>query len=182
MLETEDFDCIQLEFSFMGHYQLDSKVFSCLDEHNVEFNIHYRFYQQEKNPARKLYRYLEYQKVRAEEIRLAKTFDHVFYPSKIDAQTMRQYLSRDVSVVPNGVDIEYFQPCVNVQDGPFLYFGAMNYAPMLMESSISPRRYGRWLEINVRQPNSRLSGGTPGSGQTIGRQERNKGDRRSCGY
>ena len=129
LLKTQSFDCIQLEFSFMGHYELNSTAFSCLDEHNVEFNIHYRFYQQETNPAKKLYRYLEYQKVKTEEIRQAKTFDHVFYPSKIDAETMRQYLSQSVSVVPNGVDIDYFRPSENGTSGPFLYFGAMNYGP-----------------------------------------------------
>src|SRR5207244_9815292 len=101
--------------------------------HNVEFNIQYRSYQQETNAARKLYRYLEYQKVKAEEIRLANTFDHVFYPSKIDAETMRQYISQGISVVPNGVDIDHFQPVQkgveDESDGPFLYFGAMNYGP-----------------------------------------------------
>ena len=152
LVNNEPFDCIQLEFSFMAHYDLDSKIFACLDEHNVEFNIHYRFYQQESNPARRLYRYLEYRKVKAEEIRLAKTFDHIFYPSKVDADTMRNYLSQNISVVPNGVDIEYFQPSENGSGGPFLYFGAMNYGPNI--DGVLYFTHEIWPLIRKRRPSA----------------------------
>jgi glycosyltransferase involved in cell wall biosynthesis len=100
-------------------------------EHNVEYLLRKRKCDVESNPARKWILRNEWTKTRSIEAMVCRRFDHVLAVSDDDRATMRQDFDVDhVSVLPTGVDTDYFCPMgTGSQPGRMAFVGSMDWDP-----------------------------------------------------
>jgi glycosyltransferase involved in cell wall biosynthesis len=102
-----------------------------LDEHNIEYELLYRLFRKERSIVRKLYNGVEYVKVKRSERSTWSRVDACLVTSEREEHTVRRHAPRTrTRVVPNGVDLEVFQPQETPTDPHSLVFvGTMNYRP-----------------------------------------------------
>jgi glycosyltransferase involved in cell wall biosynthesis len=135
LVNSQKFDIVQVEFVQMAALKFElaagRKFRTVLDEHNIEFDIVKRTASAEVGSARRLYSAIDWRKLRREEVDAWRWFDGVSVTSERDAAMLSELSpSTQVSVVPNGVDIELFRPATGEPDADsLLFFGAMNYYP-----------------------------------------------------
>jgi glycosyltransferase involved in cell wall biosynthesis len=122
-------DLVQFEFSQMGTYRLDATP-SILDVHNIEHDV-LRQMAQRGSAARRLFNQLEYRKFRREEIAAWQRASCCIATSALDATTIERLIGRPVSVIPNGVDLDYFaaSPSSESTVPQIVFTGAMRYRP-----------------------------------------------------
>lgn len=100
-------------------------------EHNVEYLLRKRKWEVESNPFRKWVLKNEWTKTQAIEAEVCRTFDHVLAVSPDDRRTMTQKFGiSHVSVLPTGVDTDYFQPSASGSiPGRLVFVGSMDWDP-----------------------------------------------------
>lgn len=131
LLATEHFDIIQVESSQMTGFEFNSSAPLLVDEHNIEYELLYRTFTTERSALRKVYNWVEYRKFRHEEQQSWKHSDGCILTSDREEAMLRQVSPRTTTlVVPNGVDIDAFQPTVGVRDpNSIVFVGVMHYRP-----------------------------------------------------
>ena len=77
---------------------------------------------------------LEARRLARHEVEVARTFDHTIFVTDREAHMLQKHVSdRPISIIPNGVDLEYFTPSTDrrpVTEPPALVFsGMMDYFP-----------------------------------------------------
>ena len=99
--------------------------------HNVETEIWRRHVQVGGNPLWKLVALREYRTMANYEKRYLSLADHVLAVSEVDRQSLSSMVDVDkLSVIPTGVDVEYFSPSGDVPPPDSLVFtGAMDWIP-----------------------------------------------------
>jgi len=100
-------------------------------EHNVEFQLRKRRWELEAHWLRRWILGNEWRKTRAAEAKVCRSLDHVICVSSEDAQTLRSEFGIDsVSVLPTGVDTDYFRPSgTGAQRGRMVFVGSMDWDP-----------------------------------------------------
>lgn len=100
-------------------------------QHNVEYIIRKRHWERETNALRKWLLRAEWEKARAIECEVCRTFDHIITVSTDDRQTIEhEFGVTHVSDLPTGVDLEYFQPqAVERKRGNLVFVGSMDWYP-----------------------------------------------------
>jgi polysaccharide biosynthesis protein PslH len=128
---AKQFDVIQLESSQMNGFDFPAAPRLVVDEHNIEYELLHRTYKTERSPLRKLYNWVEFQKFRREEQQSWHIADGVVVTSDREEKILRIHAPhKPRCVVPNGVDIEYFQNGTNVSDpNSIVFVGLMHYRP-----------------------------------------------------
>jgi len=156
LLARENIDLIQIEFSQMGYYDLPKNKPKVLDQHNVEYELLERSYASSPISLRKIYNYLEWQKFRRDEITNCNKFDLTLTTSQRDKTILEQQSSSKFTVIPNGVDSDYFTPPETpIRDSDTILFtGTINYYPNTdglawFLESIYPK-------IKAKRPNTKL--------------------------
>jgi glycosyltransferase involved in cell wall biosynthesis len=131
LLAEGDYDVVQVEQSQLGGVHLGSGAVSLLDEHNLEYEVFSRALRTEPSPVRRLYNLVEFVKVRHEERCAWKRFDGCIVTSRREQAVINRYLpTKPTVVVPNGVDLEHFQPSDRPRDPTSLVFtGSIDYRP-----------------------------------------------------
>ena len=133
-LDEERIDLIHCDFlSLSLNLPKPSKrdIPALLTAHNVESLLWKRYVEHQTNPLKALYLYLHYRKVVSFERSNLSRFKHVVCVSQndMDRLTMLSPLPK-YSVVPNGVDLEYFRPLATSQEPYRLVFtGSMDWRP-----------------------------------------------------
>jgi sugar transferase (PEP-CTERM/EpsH1 system associated) len=131
-LERGAFDVVQVEFSHMGSYELPAGPLRVLDEHNVEYQLLERVGRQVRDPLRRFYGWDQARKFRRYELAACRRMDAVFTTSATDRATLQANgVDVPMRVVPNGVDVDFFQPDgrPRVAAPTLLFTGAINYLP-----------------------------------------------------
>ncbi len=126
------FDLIICDFLQSSRNVLGVKdIPTILFQHNVESVIAKRHFNEEENIFAKCYWYLQWQKMDWYERKMCKWFDHVIAVSENDKEMFQQHFSaREVSVIPTGVDVEYFCPQdVEVETNTLVFVGGMDWLP-----------------------------------------------------
>jgi sugar transferase (PEP-CTERM/EpsH1 system associated) len=100
-------------------------------EHNVEFQLRKRRWELEGHWLRGWILDNEWRKTRRAEAKVCRSFDHVVCVSSEDAQTLRSEFGIDsLSVLPTGVDTDYFRPSgAGSQKGRMSFVGSMDWEP-----------------------------------------------------
>ena len=100
-------------------------------EHNVEFQVRQRKWVLETHPLKRWIFGTEWKRTRAVEARVCRLFDHVITVSAEDRQTLqREFGIGHASVLPAGVDTNYFQPRGEPpKPGRLVFVGSMDWAP-----------------------------------------------------
>lgn len=99
--------------------------------HNVEAQIWERHYKIASNPLMKTACWLEARALARTERRYVELADHVLTVSENDRAFFRQYVEPErISVIPTGVDTEYFTPSAEPeQPGTMVFTGSMDWMP-----------------------------------------------------
>jgi len=165
-LAAEDYDVVQVEFANMAAYQYSrrgKKPLLVLDQHNIEYDLQRRTAGSAEGKFRKVYNSLNWRKLGREEKAAWRRFDGVVLTSARDAQLLTEVSPATLSaVVPNGVNVEQFQPApVAPEADQLLFFGANNYFPnhdalLYFIDEILPL-------VIARRPNVKLSIVGPGA-------------------
>ena len=98
--------------------------------HNVESLIWQRYYEHEKNPLKRWYIGKQWKKFDAFERKMFSEIEHLVTVSQSDADLATSFGASGVSVVDNGVDIDFFQPQIGKsQPNKILFLGALDWRP-----------------------------------------------------
>ncbi len=132
LLEGERFDVLVCDFlSSSLNMPARSGCLQVLFAHNVETMIWKRHFEVEQNPLRRLVVGVEYWKMKRFEPRWARKFDHILTVSSVDRDVFTRFLPPErVSVLPTGVDLDYFRLVGGTEiDGQLVFTGSMDWLP-----------------------------------------------------
>jgi len=133
-LAEQSYDVVQVEFANMASYRFtrqQKKPLLVLDEHNIEYDLQRRTAGSADGASRKLYNSLNWRKLGWEEKAAWRRFDGVLLTSQRDAGLLSGVSpTTTTAVIPNGVNVEQFQPSsFDTAPDQLLFFGANNYFP-----------------------------------------------------
>ena len=132
LLKQETYDVIVCDFmAAAGVIPWDSPVPKVLFAHNVEATIWRRHYEVTTNPIWRAISRLEWRKMEAAERRYLRLADHVLAVSETDRDAFSPLLGPGkITVIPPGVDVEYFQPmAVDEISNSLVFTGSMDWLP-----------------------------------------------------
>jgi glycosyltransferase involved in cell wall biosynthesis len=133
VIRSEDFDVILCDFvqpALMLRHITNHKTI--LFQHNVESMITKRHVEQSTNCLAKLFWWLQWKKLYTYERYHCQQFDAVIAVSETDAEFFRrEYDTPQVTVIPTGVDIEYYDPkgYALPQAAHLVFCGSMDWLP-----------------------------------------------------
>jgi len=106
-------------------------VRTVVSAHNVEADIWQRYHENEANPLRRWYIGEQWRKVKRFERAALGWVDGAFAVSELDrARLLAQAPATPISVVPNGVDLDYFHPAPQPRERRHVVFtGSMDWRP-----------------------------------------------------
>ncbi|MEK6641783.1 MAG: glycosyltransferase family 4 protein [Nitrospirota bacterium] len=122
------FDTISLAV-YAGDVGATPKV---LNHHNIESDMMYRRSMKDQNVLKKSYLFIEANKLRSCEKRLAPEFDLNFTVSDLDRQRLVSIAPGiHTAVIPNGTDTSFFSPSRHVHPKPksLIFAGGMKWYP-----------------------------------------------------
>jgi sugar transferase (PEP-CTERM/EpsH1 system associated) len=132
LLAQHEFDIIVCDFLFSADaIPWDCPAPKVLFTHNVEEQIWRRHCQVTHNPIWKAVSWREYQTMRKAERHYVNLADHVLAVSETDRKYFANYAdAAKITVIPTGVDVDYFQPSAQEQNPSRLVFtGSMDWLP-----------------------------------------------------
>lgn len=131
LLAKEKFDLLHSCTTLLGYHCLPNNIPLVGDAHNVEYDNIYRTYQQTKNPIQKWYYYVNYQRLKKEELDASRKFDVITTTTERDARILREVLpNKRIIAIPNGVDPAFYQnQNVQEQSKSIIFAGLMSYLP-----------------------------------------------------
>jgi len=146
--------------------QLDARP-KVIFEHNVEFLLRKRKWENTAEPLRRLVYGTEWRKTRRIEAEVCRSFDHVMTVSEDDRRTLEsEFGVTHASTIPTGVDIEYFRPVERPpESGRLVFVGSMDWDPnedgiIWFLQRVLPRIFAAAphakLSVVGRSPSSRL--------------------------
>jgi glycosyltransferase involved in cell wall biosynthesis len=132
LLQGKTHDVILCDFlTPAGVVPWDSPIPKVVFTHNVEAMIWKRHYEVAKNPVWKAISWWEWRKMDAAERRYLRLADRVLTVSPTDRDTFATFLpDRTITVIPTGVDVEYFKP-MPLEETPnsLVFTGSMDWLP-----------------------------------------------------
>src|SRR3984885_7322176 len=132
LLEQENYDVILCDFmAAAGVIPWDCATPKVLFTHNGEATIWRRHYEVASNTIWKAISWQEWLKMQAAERRYLRLADRVLAVSETDRDAFAAFLNAEkLTVIPTGVDIEYFQPLAGEETANSLVFtGSMDWLP-----------------------------------------------------
>jgi glycosyltransferase involved in cell wall biosynthesis len=134
LFAKDHYDAVLFESVFTAGYRTPQGARVIIDEHNLEYELQYRTYQQEKSLVRKWYSWWESRQIKPVELERCRNAQLVFVTSDREAEILRSLLPETtITVVPNGVDVVAFGQVGHEQEVPdrIVFTGAMDYYPNL---------------------------------------------------
>jgi glycosyltransferase involved in cell wall biosynthesis len=125
------FDVIQLESVLACQFSLPAGPKKLLDEHNIEYELLRRQSEQERSSIRRVYSRVEHARVRRFEQSAWKRVDGCLVTSERELEIVRRHAPEiAAAVVPNGVDLEYFQATDRpIEPFSAVFNGVLDYRP-----------------------------------------------------
>lgn len=125
----EKFDLAHIEWVPYARYPTPGLP-RVLSAHNVEAEIWRRRALHSGNALRRQFFGMQAKRMEAFERHASVESDCVIAVSDLDAERFRSYGAKNVTVVPNGVDLDYFRPSPNVpQSDSLLFVGSLDWFP-----------------------------------------------------
>ena len=132
LLEHEKYDVIVCDFvSPAGVVPWNSPIPTVLFTHNIEAVIWRRHYEVATNPLWKAVSWWEWRKTAAAERRYLRLADRVLTVSENDRDAFATFIDpRKITVIPTGVDVDYFQPLpIEELSDSLVFTGSMDWLP-----------------------------------------------------
>jgi glycosyltransferase involved in cell wall biosynthesis len=139
VLRARRFDVVNLEFPYLGHYDLRQAPPGerlppvVVDSHEIAYDLARQFARNGGNLGRRLYAGVNWRKLRREELGTYRDADGVYLCSAADEQRLlHQVPGVRTAVIPNGANVEYYQP--RPTDPPpdgrtIVFFGLLSTIP-----------------------------------------------------
>jgi sugar transferase (PEP-CTERM/EpsH1 system associated) len=151
LMRRESFDIVQVEGIEMARYVLQAKIANqkskiVFDDHNAEYVLQRTAFEADaRRPARwhaALYSLIQWKKLERYERAMCRAADHIVVCSEADARAITALFhppdaslaigkrQSKITVIPNGVDTEFYTPAETPRDEPRLVFtGKMDFRP-----------------------------------------------------
>ena len=139
ILRARQFDVVNLEFPYLGHYDLrqappgENLPSLVVDSHEIAYDLARQFARATRSWARRLYESANWRKLRREELKTYRNADGVYLCSVADERRLLdQAPGVRTAVIPNAADVEYYQPRETdpSPDGrTVVYFGLLSTVP-----------------------------------------------------
>jgi polysaccharide biosynthesis protein PslH len=132
LFRKQGFDLVLYESVLIANYQLPPKVRVVIDQHNIEYELRMRTFQQERAWLRKWYNRLESSRLKRIELNLCRKADVVFVTSEREQDILQRLLpGSTIEVLTNGVDLEKFhgREAADEVPGRIVFTGSMDYYP-----------------------------------------------------
>ena len=151
ILRAKRFDVVNLEFPYLGHYDLrqappgEKRPALVVDSHEIAHDLARQFARVGGNVGRRVYAGANWRKLRREELGTYRDADGVYLCSAADERRLlNEAPGVRTAVVPNAADVEYFQP--RPTDPPpdgrtVVYFGLLSTVPNIDARSPFCARY-----------------------------------------
>jgi len=171
ILRSKRFDLVNLEFPYLGHYDLrqappgQTRPALVVDSHEIAYDLARQFAGAGGNLGRRLYAEANWRKLRREELGTYREADGVYLCSTADELRLhKEAPGVRTAVVPNAADVDYFQPRTTdpAPDGRTLvYFGLLSTVPNI--DGVVHFVQQIWPRIAEAHPDARLKivGGRP---------------------
>jgi polysaccharide biosynthesis protein PslH len=139
LLRAKRFDVVNLEFPYLGHYDLrkappgERHPPLVVDSHEIAYDLARQFARAGGNLGRRLYAGANWRKLRREELETYRDADGVCVCSAADERRLLvQVPGVRTTIIPNAADVEYYQP--RPTDPPpdgrtVVYFGLLSTVP-----------------------------------------------------
>lgn len=129
LTRSTPFDVVQIESSPMAWFDSIPSIF-VIDEHNIEYELLDRMQRSERSIVRRLYNRAEFLKLQAEERHAWRRASGVAVTSEREQDEVTRFApTQPTTVVPNGVDLDYFSPALTGDGSSIVFAGALNYRP-----------------------------------------------------
>lgn len=131
-LARDNYDVVLFESILLAGYRLPAGVRVIIDQHNIEYELFERTFEQVQSPIRKWYNWQQGRLLKRGEIEGCRNADVVLVTSERERTVLKGLLPEKViEVVPNGVDIEMFGGSSPEQEIPnqIIFTGTMDYYP-----------------------------------------------------
>ena len=131
LVQAEKYDVMVCDFLVAaGVIPWELPLPKVLFTHNVEALIWKRHYEVARNPLWKLLSWREWQTMSQAERRYLQTADQVLAVSQTDRDFFSGTVAADkLTVIPTGVDTEYFQPFSDEEENTLVFTGSMDWLP-----------------------------------------------------
>jgi glycosyltransferase involved in cell wall biosynthesis len=139
VLLTKCFDVINLEFPYLGHFDLRKAPPGrkppplVVDSHEIAYDLARQFARASSNLGRRVYAGANWRKLRREELGTYRRADGIYLCSAEDERRLLDEVpGARTAIIPNAADVEFFQP--RPMDRPadgrtVLYFGHLSTVP-----------------------------------------------------
>jgi glycosyltransferase involved in cell wall biosynthesis len=171
VLRAKRFDVVNLEFPYLGHYDLrqapprQKPPSLVVDSHEIAYDLARQFARANSSLGRRVYAGTNWRKLRREELSTYRGADGVYLCSAADERRLLdQVPGAWTAVVPNAADVEYYQP--RPTDPPsdgrtVVYFGLLSTIPNV--DGVTHFLQSIWPHIAAKHPEARckIIGGRP---------------------
>ena len=171
ILRAKRFDLVNLEFPYLGHYELRQAPPGMrppalvVDSHEIAYDLARQFARSGGGMGRRVYAGANWRKLRREELGTYREADGVYLCSAADERRLLDEAPGvRTAVVPNAADVDYFQP--RSTDPPpdgrtVVYFGLLSTVPNI--DAIVHFVQEIWPRIAKARPGARFKiiGGRP---------------------
>jgi sugar transferase (PEP-CTERM/EpsH1 system associated) len=153
ILSQGHYDAVIFESVFMDAYRIPEDVRIIIDQHNIEYEILQRTYEQERSPVRKWFNWWEAHKLRPIELERCRKAQGVLVTSEREYLLLKQLVPQcHAIIVPNGVDTAVFSNNGAQQEvaNQIVFTGTMNYYPNIQAVLFFAREC--WPRIQAQFP------------------------------
>jgi polysaccharide biosynthesis protein PslH len=171
ILRARRFDVVNLEFPYLGHYNLrqappgKKPPALVVDSHEIAHDLARQFARAGGNVGRRVYAGANWRKLRREELGTYRDADGVYLCSAADERRLlNEAPGIRTAVVPNAADVDYYQP--RATDPPadgrtVVYFGLLSTIPNI--DGVTHFVQDIWPRIAEARPDARFKiiGGRP---------------------
>jgi polysaccharide biosynthesis protein PslH len=171
LLRAKRFDVVNLEFPYLGHYDLrqappgERLPSVVVDSHEIAYDLARQFARGGSSLGRRLYGQANWRKLRREELGTYRDADGVYLCSATDERRLLDQMpGLRTAVIPNAADVEYYQPrpMDPRPDGrTVVYFGLLSTVPNV--DGVTHFAQNIWPGIAAAHPDARwkIIGGRP---------------------
>ena len=151
LLNTRQFDVALADCSSMAQYFLDIRQPRLVDFIDVD-SEKWKLYAQQSGILHAIIYQQEYRRLQAFEAHINRTFDACLVVSEEEKQLLPY--PGNVTVMPNGIDCQFFSPRDLRQEDTLIFTGAMNYWPNIDAMTYFCREI--WPLVHAQRPHVRL--------------------------
>ena len=171
VLRARRFDIVNLEFTFLGHYDLrrapagERPPLLVVDSHNIDYDLARQYARAGGSLTRRLYAAANWRKLRREELGTYRDANGVYLCSGADERRLLDEVpGACTTVIPNAADVTFYQPRPGdpSPDGrTVVFFGLLSYVPNV--DGVIHLVRDIWPRVAAAHPQARckIIGGAP---------------------